>query len=526
MPAHHNESRSARWKRSSTAIALICAATLSVSADSFARGWDDDFRDWWHRDGSRDLRRVDAKDLRIETLSAKPYLVSGGDVLVRIHVPDNVSIHRVEIELNGRDITRRFRADSRTTLTGLVSGLRVGKNTLEAVVSDRGHRRTSERLTLTNYPITGPMISGPHQTPYVCTTATFTLPDGSSLGAPLDDNCSVQTRVDYIYRTNTTPASFKPLPVLSERPADLAFTTTIEGANVPYIVRVETGTINRAIYQTGILHDPRNDPAPSPFAPPSGWNGKLIYPLGGGCQGGWYTQGAFAINFPGLGTIPLVDVLNDAWLRKGYAVASSTLNIFANNCNDLLSSETIIMVKERFIESYGVPRFTIGTGGSGGAYQSNQTADNFPGVFDGIITSSSFPDVTTGVINLADARLLDIYFNMSRPGQYTVEQQKAISGFSQVGNILFLSRSPNTSALRLDPDATFWLGGFPTELRYDPVNNPGGARATVYDHTVNVYGRIPGTPGARIRAAAARQRWGSIRFEGAERRRDLGRSVP
>ena len=62
----------------------------------------------------------------------------------------------------------------------------------------------------------GPMISGPHQTPYVCTTATFTLPDASSLSAPIDDNCSVQTRVDYIYHTNTTPASFKPLPVLSD----------------------------------------------------------------------------------------------------------------------------------------------------------------------------------------------------------------------------------------------------------------------------------------------------------------------
>ena len=42
-------------------------------------------------------------------------------------------------------------------------------------------------------------------------------------------------------------------------------------------------------------------------------------------------------------------------LRQGYAVASSSLNVFGNNCNDLLASETMMMVKERFIEAYGAP---------------------------------------------------------------------------------------------------------------------------------------------------------------------------
>ena len=31
----------------------------------------------------------------------------------------------------------------------------------------------------------------------------------------------------------------------------------------------------------------------------------------------------------------------------------------------------------------------------------------------------------------------------------------------------------------------------PEEARYHPVTNPGGARSTIYDHTVNVYGRDP-----------------------------------
>ena len=62
--------------------------------------------------------------------------------------------------------------------------------------------------------------------------------------------------------------------------------------NVPYIVRLETGTINRAIYQTAILDNPalagpdlRNQADP-------GWNGRLVYTFGGGCGGGHYIQGA------------------------------------------------------------------------------------------------------------------------------------------------------------------------------------------------------------------------------------------
>jgi hypothetical protein len=436
--------------------------------------------------------------LDVDVLSGRADMVSGGDALVRIAVPKNVSPDDVSVTLNRRDVTDAFgAAGQRGTLTGLVSGLRRGANTLEAEVERRGRGGPSKRLVLTNYPITGPIISGPHERPFVCTTDSFGLPDGSTLGPPLDENCSASTRVLYVYRTNTTPATFKPLPESGPRPADLATTTTSDGRTVPYIVRVETGTINRAIYQTAILDDPASEPAPSPLAPPSGWNGKLIYPLGGGCQGGWYTQGAVEIDFPGFGRVSLLNIIDDAHLRKGYAVASSTLNIFANNCNDLLSSETVMMVKERFSESYGPPTFTIGTGGSGGAYQSNQTADNYPGLFDGIVTFASFPDPTTGFVGLTDARLLDVYFNETRPGVYTPEQQRAVSGYLHEGNIAFLSRSESTGAARLDPDASFWLGGFPTDLRYNAVTNPTGARSTPYDHTVNVYGRFPDTGFAR-----------------------------
>jgi hypothetical protein len=423
-------------------------------------------------------------DFAIEVLSSRPYMVSGGDALVRVTVKKKqVRLPDVRVELNGRNVTGAFAADQGArTLTGLVTGMRLGPNQLEVDAKGKTRGRADADLELTNYPIQGPIISGPHEFPFACTTYDFVpFPGSPALGAPLDSDCSVERRVQYVYRrTNNT---FAPLPQpYSSLPADLATTTTVTGATVPYIVRLETGTINRAIYQTAILHNP-NDPAPSALTPPAGWNKRLIYPLGGGCIAGWYTQGS-----------GLVNPVNHSYLSQGYGVASASLNTFGNNCNDLLSSETILMVKERFIESYGVPLFTIGTGGSGGAYQSNQTGDNYPGAFDGIVTTSSFPDVTSGMIPMHSSRLLELYF-AARPGRYTIDQQKRISGYLSIpGQIQEMSRNRGD---RMDPRIAFpdeILTGVGPQFRYDPATNPFGARGDVYDHTVNVYGRIPNTP--------------------------------
>ena len=469
----------------SIACALACAA-VAVAIPAFA-----------HDDGGH---HGDNK-FRIEVLSSKPYLVSGGDALVRITVKSSdVRLSDVRVELNDHNVTSAFRTDAASrTLTGLVTGLRNGENELSVDAKRNGHGRADADITLTNYPVQGPMISGPHEFPFVCTTQNFDVIRGGQvpangtalgpvLGAALDSNCSVARRVNYVYRT-TAPASWKVLPQpYSTLPADLATTTTVNGATVPFIVRLETGTIDRAIYQTAVLHDPRSG-EPSPFASPAAWNGRLVYPLGGGCIAGWYTQGP-----------DLVTPLNATWLGKGHAVASGTLNTFGNNCNDLLSSEVIMMVKERFIESYGVPKFTIGTGSSGGAYQSNQTADNYPGLFDGIVTMNSFPDVTTGMVPMHSSRLFELYLT-SRPGRYTVDQVKAMTGYLSINPDLYvtgqLHEMSRVRGDRMDPRVAFSDGvdpGVGPTFRYDPATNPFGARGDVYDHTINVYGVIPNTP--------------------------------
>src|SRR5699024_5970968 len=169
-----------------------------------------------------------------------------------------------------------------------------------------------------NHPLAGPIFSGPHQTPFYCQTQTFGLP---STQPPV---CATPTRIQYFYYSSKshTKKSFDPS---GPRPDDIATTTTSTGHAVPFIVREETGTINRAVYQIAILDDPAQ-PGPDPWTLSPGWNGRLIYLFGGGCAPGHH-QGTKA---------EAPNVLRLGFLEKGYAVATSTLNALRVNCNPVL----------------------------------------------------------------------------------------------------------------------------------------------------------------------------------------------
>jgi len=409
--------------------------------------------------------------VRIKVLSSSPALVTGDDALIELEPLADAAMDGLAVTVDGRDVTGAFaRNPANGRMVGKVTGLKVGDN--ELVASLGGYEA---RKVLTAYPIMGPVISGPHEQPFVCGYETFTRMGGQKLTPTGDDKCSVVTRVDYYYR-NSAGGNTRFVPEqITEYPANMTY-LTIDGKKVPYVVRLESGTINRGLYQSAILHDVLNEPPPSPTSRPAGWTGGLIYPLGGGCQGGWFQQGN------DFGTL-----INPTYQSRGLAVTTSTLNVFGTNCNDQLSSETIAMVKERFIENFGVPTYTIGTGGSGGSYQSHQTSDNYPGLFDGVVVSQVFADVTSSTIfKLHDSRVLNTYFNDPATAalNYTVEEKQAISGYLQIGNIANMSGS----AGRLDPVVSF-PSGVPVEQRYDAATNPTGARATVFDHTINVYGK-------------------------------------
>jgi len=72
-------------------------------------------------------------DLDIITVSTRPDTVSGGDVLVRIHVPPSMAVNDLVILLNGQAVTSAFQPEANGhSLLGLVAGLNLGENNLVA----------------------------------------------------------------------------------------------------------------------------------------------------------------------------------------------------------------------------------------------------------------------------------------------------------------------------------------------------------------------------------------------------------
>ena len=425
----------------------------------------------------------------VRVLSGRADMVSGGDALVQI-----TGSEKATVTVNGRDVSKAFRAGRmKGSIVGRVDGLAVGRNTLEAKADGK-----AGRLELVNHPITGPIFSGPHQKPFVCET------EAAGLGAALDADCSAKALVTYMYKSTQAPApapagaqpgalpaGYKPFAPAAARPADLAKATMADGRSVDFIVRRERGTINRAIYQIAFLHKP-GDPLPDPWTQPATWNGRLVYTFGGGCRAG-YHQAA-----------PGADAVHDIALASGYAVATSSLNVFGNNCDDVISAETLMMVKEHFIKRFGMPVHTIGAGPSGGSMQQHLIAQNYPGLFDGAMPTVSYPDHTSIVSGVTDCSLLDHAFAAGQQ-KWTDDQKTAVSGYATWGTCEkswfnsayspgWVSAAPIASrtSRALTCDASI-----PRELVYDPVKNPKGARCDIYDTQVNVYGRDPKTGFAR-----------------------------
>ena len=431
---------------------------------------------------------VTAQGLQIRAVSnPRPEFVSGGDVLVSVALPAGTPPSLVRLTLNGTDVTSALRADATgRTMMALVKGLNDGSNALVATAG-----KATAKVTVVNHPGAGPVISGPHETPFVCETEKFNLMSGGTAGKALDADCAIATRVDYVYKSTAPAASsgrgrgsdnaLKPLPDPKTIPSDVAMVTTSLGVQAPFIVRVETGTINRGVYEIAMLFNPAKDAQPDFMTKPSGWNGRLIYTFGGGCAGGWYKQGT------GTGGVD-----DEVMLQQGYAVASNSLNVFGNDCSELLAIETMMMTKEHFIEAYGAPKWTVGFGGSGATYQQHQIGDGYPGLLDGLIVQRSFPDMEFGTVAMiTDARLLANYFDkLAGSVTFTDEQQRQIAGLGQLATLKTNSLNPGRITVGE-------YCALPEALRYDAVKNPTGARCDVYDHAVNVWGRDPKTNFAR-----------------------------
>jgi hypothetical protein len=404
----------------------------------------------------------------LAVLSSKAEFVSGGDALIEVKLPAGAQANQLQVSLNGTVVTPALTADASGALHGLLGGLKNGENSVVATLPNSA-RAT---LKLTNYPITGPILSGPHMTPYECRTAE------SGLGAPLDADCSATRKITYYYRA--TDNTFKLLTDPLARPADLRTTTTNDGRVVPYIVRVDSGTVNRTIYRIAILDEPTaSNVDPAKWVPGSGWNRKLAMSFVGGI-GTMYNEG---ITQPS-------DVLDDMFLSRGFAHAISTEMVNGLHANQVLQGELVMMLKEFFIKRYGVPKWTVGSGSSGGSIEQLVITEMMPGLLDGLMPSRSFPD---SMQNTADCGLFQNFFGKADPAVWTGLKRQAVEGFtngtcaSWAGPFVPIYNPMNYAGCALND----------TTKLYHPLYNPGGARCTVQDMRVNIYGRDPETGFAR-----------------------------
>ncbi len=364
----------------------------------------------------------------LTVLTRGPY-ATGGDVLVEYTGSAETvgfTAGGVELEVEQRDDT-----------VYLVSGLPDGESTIEA---------PDASVDVVNYPITGPVFSGPHQEPLFCTLGAFGLePTG-------DDDCSAKTRIEY--GTIDESGEFAVLPdgAAPDDPGE--------------VIRLETGTINRGVYQVAVLD-------PSMGAEPIEPGKHLIYRFGGGCGTG-HTQGR-----------PLgAEVLDVEALAADYIVATSTFNTFQTHCNDVLSAETFMMTQEHIDEMLGPIGLTVGSGGSGGAIQQYSIMQNYPGLLDAAQISVSFPDAITIAAGVTDCGLLLDYFGSEEGSEFSDAARRAIQGH---GTTQTCQAWRTTFLDNIDPSKSC-DGAIPAEEVYDPADNPDGIRCTLQDSASNLFG--------------------------------------
>jgi hypothetical protein len=396
-----------------------------------------------------------AGDVRISTLSNRADLVSGEDALVRISTP-GANASSARITLNGRDVTRAFRAHSDGRGLGLLTGLRVGDNVVTATLPDgRG-----ARLTIVDRHLGGPVFAGPQIKPWTC---------GNGSKSP---KCYQKPTFAYSYVDQTGNAqSYDP-----SNPPPAAFiksTTTTDGVTVPFIYRTETGYIDRDQYAITALWQPKKPW--TAWSPQKQFNHRMVITHGASCDEQYQS-----------GTAP--DTTDQGIVGGGFIVISNALDNAGHDCNLVVQAESLLMTKEYAIDHYGTVRWTIGSGCSGGSLVQQQVANAYPGIYQGITPQCSFTDAWSSAMEYVDYLMLLRYWeDPSRwdPGDvWTPAQMSAVLDHPNVGNpVTFTTAIPNGG------DPTHSCAGLDPSKQYNAKTNKKGVRCTLQDYTVNVVGR-------------------------------------
>ncbi|WP_346840111.1 DUF6351 family protein [Microbulbifer sp. SAOS-129_SWC] len=302
-----------------------------------------------------------------------------------------------------------------------------------------------------------PLFAGPNSYPFYCGNNSITgeqplvdnqrregVPvfaldkDGNKTGEIIgySRDCSHTTDVGYYYQS-TRDGKFHPL---SEAAGDIA-QITVRQHKVDFVVRLETGTINRFFYAIAALRGEGGS-----AARPSGknWNQRLIYQLRGGVGIG-RRQG-------NIGTSDILERRADQ-IARGYAVIYSTANRTSNHYDIWLSEDTARRLKKQFAALYGKPRYTVGLGGSGGAIQQYLFAQNAPGLIDAAIPLYSFPDMVTQTIYVFDCEPLEYFFDVldsDNPRWRNAAERSLVEGLSASNTVEGRFSSMKTAAALFD----------------------------------------------------------------------------
>jgi Tannase-like family of unknown function (DUF6351) len=446
---------------------------------------------------------------QIIVLSNRADLISGGDALVEIKWPAGTNLALAKIAVGGTNVKSAFALRPNGRYMGLVSGLSDGPNVLSARVPGAG-----AQITITNHPIGGPVFAGAQLKPWICATkvttavtvvgnpgstpatATATTKASGLADDPSDDQCDTPPTYTYFYQpialqgsncvfaTSGTNACFTAYDPAA-RPSDamIASFTNDRGDTVKSLIRVERGSINRTIYQLVTFFDPLD--ANTPWQPPKGWNGKLVWQFG---------PSAAVSRFEQTPARSLFDASGSVGLPLGFMIATSSLTDHGTNSNDTLAAETVMMLKERITEKYGEIRYTIGDGCSGGSIMQQSIASAYPGLIDGIQPQCSFPDTFTTFTEIADCGELQAnYYTTPNGSALTTAQRSAINGHKNTG---FCAAWISSFLPAGDPTRAANCGsGFPAALVYNPTTNPHGIRCNGTDHDVALLGTIVDTDG-------------------------------
>src|SRR3954468_7212382 len=244
--------------------------------------------------------------ITIKVLSGRPDLVSGGSALVAIG--GITSTAGLKVTAAGADHSTAFGIGPDGRGEGLVDGLRLGGNTVIARTP-----RGAAKLTLTNHPIGGPVLSGPQIQPWTCQ-------DGAA-----DKQCNAKSVIAYQYMPQVA-GSFQDYDPENPPPdSQIAKTTTDTGETVPFIVRKETGYLDRDQYAIATLWQPAKPW--TPVSPQPQFNRRLVLTHGASCDTTY-----------GSGDAP--DVMNSKLLAHGFVVASHALDNAGHNCNLVPQAES------------------------------------------------------------------------------------------------------------------------------------------------------------------------------------------